>query len=232
MFDEVQIGKRLRALRVKAGLSLAQVAQRAGMSVGHISEAERGAAIPGARVLYVFAELGFDVNYILTGHLPQRRADRIAVTTAKFLVVGPEEIRKHVDSEYFVPIPVITERAALQAPLVPLEHDPEGYVLAPRQWLRPDGYYSCLRIKGESMLPVLADGDVICINFARHDPLELRHKLAAAHLADEGVSIKYVDVHNGRICLYAESRLQWLPRFITADERILGAVEWACRFFL
>jgi phage repressor protein C with HTH and peptisase S24 domain len=101
-------------------------------------------------------------------------------------------------------------------------------------WLRPNGKYSCVRIKGGSMLPVLAEGDIVAVNHARTEPEDLHRKMIALSLEEEGVTIKYLQVEPDRrhLVVYAENRAEWEPRFLELDQlRIVGAVEWAWRKF-
>lgn len=61
-----RLGANLRGLRVDAGLSLAAVADAAGLSIGHLSEIERGMVDPSTRALasvaiVLGADLGFRV---------------------------------------------------------------------------------------------------------------------------------------------------------------------------
>jgi transcriptional regulator with XRE-family HTH domain len=54
--DDVWIGARLRELRKDRGLSIQQVADRVGLSIGMISQIERGVSTPSLRSLRLLAE--------------------------------------------------------------------------------------------------------------------------------------------------------------------------------
>lgn len=58
---------RIKEERLKLGLNQEQVAEKAKVSREMWGRYERGAAIPGGEVLFSFAVIGADVQYILTG---------------------------------------------------------------------------------------------------------------------------------------------------------------------
>ncbi|WP_375464345.1 cupin domain-containing protein [uncultured Methylobacterium sp.] len=53
---DVAVGRRLRALRQGRGLSLEKVAARTGLSIGFVSQVERGLSSPSLRVLALLAD--------------------------------------------------------------------------------------------------------------------------------------------------------------------------------
>ena len=58
---------RIKEERLKLGLSQEQVAEKTKVSREMWGRYERGAAIPGGEVLFSFAVIGADAQYILTG---------------------------------------------------------------------------------------------------------------------------------------------------------------------
>lgn len=65
---DIRVGRRLRALRLDAGLSLAEVAGRAGVSVGALSQIERGVSSLRVRTIWPLAEvLGVDPSLLIDG---------------------------------------------------------------------------------------------------------------------------------------------------------------------
>lgn len=61
------IGDRLRAERERLGLSQTALATHAGTSKQVQISYEKGKTFPNAEYLAVFAELGADINYVVTG---------------------------------------------------------------------------------------------------------------------------------------------------------------------
>jgi transcriptional regulator with XRE-family HTH domain len=58
---------RIKEERLRLGLSQAQVAEKTGVSREMWGRYERGDAIPGGEVLFSFAGIGADIQYVMTG---------------------------------------------------------------------------------------------------------------------------------------------------------------------
>ena len=64
----IEIGNRIKELRVKANLSLHELADEAGFSAGYLSEVERGkSAISGEKLAALARIFGISTDYLLTG---------------------------------------------------------------------------------------------------------------------------------------------------------------------
>ncbi len=67
-FDLEETGKRLRSFRRSLDLTLAQLAEQAGLSVGIISETESGRNKPSPTLMYTLHRLyGLNLHWLLTG---------------------------------------------------------------------------------------------------------------------------------------------------------------------
>src|SRR5262245_29915068 len=65
---DVRVGRRLRALRLERGLSLAELAARAGISIGALSQIERGKSSLRVRVIWpLAAALDIEPSALITG---------------------------------------------------------------------------------------------------------------------------------------------------------------------
>ncbi|MGE0680023.1 MAG: helix-turn-helix transcriptional regulator [Candidatus Binatia bacterium] len=62
----------------------------------------------------------------------------------------------------------------------------EDYALIPATRLHRQAQYYLLRISGDSMEPDLRPGDLILVNLSRNDPRQLKDRIVAAYLPDEG----------------------------------------------
>lgn len=68
---DVMVGKKIRALRMARGLSLKDVAERSGLSMGFLSQAERGLSSPSLRSLGQLSEV-FSVS--IANFFPERES--------------------------------------------------------------------------------------------------------------------------------------------------------------
>jgi transcriptional regulator with XRE-family HTH domain len=173
--DKLPIGPTLRARRHQLGLSLQQVADRSGLSIAFISQAERGHATPSIiSLMNLSRALGVDINYFIDvpkGSSIVRRA------------AEPEYIKTDSPASYIrltggLPQPqlealMITVPAGLVAP--PVQREGEGF------------YYiveGTLEVNVGSERFVLGAGDSI--------HFDQRHRYAMANPAAEPVRILWV----------------------------------------
>ena len=82
--------------RSRLGLKAKDVADYAGIAIPTQSNYEQGKRYPDAHYLIKIAELGFDINYVITG-----RRDSLLLTTQEKLLVelfrqASESVQKHV----------------------------------------------------------------------------------------------------------------------------------------
>lgn len=97
--DTVAMGERVRGLRLRAGLSTAELAIRAGLSAGVISQIERGLGNPSLKTLErLRVALGVSLMTLIEGNLA-RTADPSFVrrlAARPHLTVGPLAIDKAI----------------------------------------------------------------------------------------------------------------------------------------
>lgn len=160
--NEVEVGRRLRALRQERKLSLTTLSRRAGLSQGYLSQVERDRAMPSMTALSKLAEvLDVPVAHLFEAaheRLPEnyvvRRGARRAVlypgSTVRNELLVPD-LRGRLEAISF------RARAGTRSPLYKHEGEEFGYVLKGR-----------LRVTIGNDEFVLAKGDAIC--FPSHQP--------------------------------------------------------------
>lgn len=114
------------------------------------------------------------------------------------------------------------------------EQDIDGWVLiyASREWMHHDAeFYTCVRVRGYSMYPVLAPGDIVAIDHLDCDPQNLADKLVAFREAN-GATIKWLRSYPARRLVIGEpeNRDERDSTLIMdteeAQQAILGKVAW------
>jgi len=63
----------------------------------------------------------------------------------------------------------------------------------------------CLRVRGDSMHPILPDGSICAVDLAQRDPQVLLKKIVAARV-DDGVTIKWLQLAKDVLVLRPENR--------------------------
>ncbi len=137
--------------------------------------------------------------------------------------------------ENFIPVPLLSDPASLGPGLEINEANIEGTVLIHRRVLRKTGEYQAMFVQGDSMIPLLKDGDIVAIDVKERDPKKLKKKLIACHTGDFEVSIKQLLIVKDKFWFKAlnpkweeEHEPLIVPR---KDGLILGKVVWAWREF-
>lgn len=83
MSDVATLGSRIADLRARRGLIQKDLADRAAVSVGFLSEVENDHRIPGAEVLLRIADaLGASLDYLLRGEEPRPEPKPLTIPTS------------------------------------------------------------------------------------------------------------------------------------------------------
>jgi len=239
------LGSRLRAFRKAKGLTLIEVAEKLDIAHSTLSALENDVSLPSAETLMsLYRNYGISYNWLLEGD-----GEPLTISEAKSVEYGlptppspelrlitrdeaeKESFHRIERVENYVPIKLLADRVAGGDPREINENDIESYTVIYESWVKPGGVYSSIRIKGDSMAPVLREGDIVTINHTRTDPAELRGKIVAVRIPDEGITIKYLNEMPDVWVLEPENRL---AQTIYADKKkskIIGVVEWAWRRF-
>lgn len=149
--DTLAMGERIRSLRLRAGLSTSELAIRAGLSAGVISQIERGLGNPSLKTLErLRIALGVSLTALIEG-TPARNTDPVFVrrlSARPHLIVGPLAIHKAILS------PAAT--AGLRLLLVTM---PSGARID--EVIREEGQKAGLVLRGRIHLTVAADSCVL-----------------------------------------------------------------------
>lgn len=206
-----EIGKRLRAIRGERTLEEMREWLGNTVSISNIAQCEKGINKPSAILLSALANLQVNVNWVLTGrgrpYLTGEQPFTITEDKSSYLIQIPktglaEPGRVLPGLEDCVEVPLMTVEAAAGEPRV-VEDEVEALLPIPKTLL-PRGAYrqqlSAVRIKGDSMAPLLPDGSIAVINHSLTDTNRLRRRIIAARIPDTDppeVTIKYLDWSEG-----------------------------------
>jgi hypothetical protein len=103
-------------------------------------------------------------------------------------------------------------------------------IAAPPMWCPHPAETSCLRVRGSSMSPLIADGDVVALDSSQSDPGELNDKIVVAWHPEHGLSLSRFLRIDGLQLLESENR-EYEPIVFGKDRnwRIVGKVLWWIR---
>ena len=131
--------------------------------------------------------------------------------TPELRVVAPadwsDRLRALESLDHYAPVPLLKDAAAAGSPRAIVEGDIEGYALVHYAWCPNPANFSCLRVRGDSMAPILHNGAIVALDHTLRDPLALNQKMVAARYED-GVTIKWLERQpDGRLLDRKSTRL-------------------------
>jgi phage repressor protein C with HTH and peptisase S24 domain len=205
------------------------LAERLNVKRGAVSNYRTGRRkLPLAMVLKAAGETGTTLDWLLTGK---------TATPAPVLEIQSGEKLKtfHGDFAYenYIPVKLLKDEIAAGMPADIREQDIDGYCLmfADKSWMPGDPeQYTCCRVKGDSMYPVLNDGDIVAIDHSQKDP-ELLHKQMAAFRYNGGAAVKWLSyIKKGMVLGIPENKnVSESAICLLGDEietGIIGKVAW------
>lgn len=248
---ELEPGLKIRSLRKKLSLSQAKLARLldltptavaaweqglnepsesnylrlARLCDGELSEffSGRAGVLPGEAIY--FSKLGTSGLKYMT------KAMNLAASQPNLLVVADPRWRETLEGQphHVLWVPVMASRGAGRYPVDMNDPDIEAFLACPLRYApHGPGHYTAIRIRGDSMKPLLQEEDIVCIEHVEAPISRLRNKLVAA-LVDGTVLVKYMDHRSsGReIILRSENKNYGPLRFRrSASSRIIGRVTW------
>ena len=195
--------------------------------------------MPRAAFLKKLAEKkDININWLLTGKGP-KELSATAVREAKVRygaeaainIITKDEYKKLLrdqrSAEALILMPLISEAVAVDDPLGIKEKDIESFVIISQKWVKQEHTYRCLRVRGNSMHPIISDGFIIAIDLTENDPLRLESQVVAARYQDS-VIIKYLLLTERDYILTPHNMTEYKPIAIprTAPNPIIGKVAW------
>ena len=232
-YDE--IARILREIRGKE--TQADFANKVGSNQGYVSRVERAEINPSIKYLVGVASYKkIPVDLILFGDWQgEARVLRFAEDRVPYGMSAPElkvVSRRELDDlerwEAFVSIPLVRDEAAAGPPRAVADDEIEGFCLVYESWAKRPEDYICVRVKGDSMEPILPDGSIVAINLKNRAPGRLKGKIVAARHGG-GVTVKELRrSESGEDWLLVPYNKEHSPIVIKAEEDnpIIGKVAW------
>ena len=148
--------------------------------------------------------------------------------TPELKVVSRRELDELERWEAFVSIPLVRDEAAAGPPRAVADDDIEGFCLIYESWAKRPSDYVAVRVKGDSMEPVLPDGSIVAIHLKSRSPGRLKGKIVAAR-HEGGVTIKELRrSESGEDWLLVPYNKEHSPLVIKPEEDnpIIGKIAW------
>ena len=203
--------KMVSELRNRLQLSQTEFGQMVHSSAMAVSRWERGAQEPPADIYIELGNIAGDPdcwyfwgraglhNEDLMRVMPglQRRLRSLHKTADSEIVTagsGNKKIVKSAKESQLVALPLLKVVAATHGEKgdagAVLQTAPiERIIAAPKDWCPNPSQTSCLRVQGNSMMPLIHDGYVIAVDASQRDHAELDGKIVVAWNKDRGLTV-------------------------------------------
>lgn len=198
----------IRALRHKLGLNQVELGLRLHYSAMAISRWERGEQEPTDRGYIELGNLAGDPNcWYFWGRaglhgenllrvIPAMRESLQKSRFLDFEIVraGSGARRTHLKKQKLVAIPLLRVVAAAHCetgghPSSLLSGPIESMITAPKDWCPNPATTSCLRVRGNSMSPLIQDGYIVAVDSSQKDQIQLNGKIIIAWHKDRGLTV-------------------------------------------
>ncbi len=215
-------------VREKLHLDQSEFAKRFHCSAMAVSRWERGVQEPPSQAYIELGNLSGDPDcWYFWGRAGLHSEDVVRVMPSlqrrlRTLSTGPAlqwvsaggGSRKPVDLEAkanLVVLPLLQVVAATPGekgdPAPVLQTAPSsGAIAAPRDWCPNPQHTSCLRVKGNSMMPLIQDGSIIAVDSSQRDPGKLDCKIVIAWNKDSGLTVSRLRHYDGTTVLQPEDQ--------------------------
>jgi SOS-response transcriptional repressor LexA len=211
--------KNISGLRGRLGLTQTIFGHRLSTSAMSVSRWERGLQEPSADVYislgklegkplcwYFWERAGLG-HEDLTPVIPKLQT-RLNVINLEVVNAGAGTNRSKLPE--LVAVPLLKIAAASHGENVPSEsslHDApvESMIAVPRDWCPNPATTRCLRVKGNSMKPLIYDGYVLVVDTSQTDHAKLDGKIVIAWHRDKGLSVSRLQAYDHTEVLRAEN---------------------------
>ena len=237
--------KAIRELRSSLDLNQSDFGARMGFSAMAVSRWERGAQEPPSHGYIALGNLARDSNcwYFweraglrsenILRVLPtiERKSAKVSIENFEIVSAGVGA-RKPEEKYQLVAVPLLSvvagsHREAGDKRHLLSEAPVESMLAAPKDWCPNPAYTSCLRVRGNSMAPLILDGYVVAVDSSSIDLAKLDGKIIIAWHKDMGLTIARFHRYNSTEVLVSENP-EYGSLTITSKQpwKIIATVLW------
>ncbi len=172
-----EIARRLKALRVQRGWNQTQLAEACAVTQTQISRWEHAQDRPNSPAMAKLALMAAEADR--DWWLSQAGLSGLGLTGAES---ADGDVRN---------IPLLRDPAAAGTPRVVEEKEIERQIPFPSDWLPRGGKIYALKIKGDSMSPVIEPDTIVLVDIAQRDAAKLVGRMVVAREGN-GITVKWL----------------------------------------
>ena len=124
----------------------------------------------------------------------RERLQRSSFGDLEIVRAGSGARKTHSEKQTLVAIPLLKVVAAAHGetgghPSNLLSGPVESMIAAPKDWCPNPGHTSCLRVRGNSMTPLIQDGYILAVDSSQNDQIQFNGKIVIAWHKDKGLTV-------------------------------------------
>ena len=124
----------------------------------------------------------------------RERLQRSSFGDLEIVRAGSGARKTHLEKQTLVAIPLLKVVAAAHGetgghPSSLLSGPVESMIAAPRDWCPNPATTSCLRVRGNSMAPLIEDGYIVAVDSSQNGQIQLNGKIVIAWHKDRGLTV-------------------------------------------
>ncbi len=235
---------KIESVRQKRKLSQADFGRQLGVSAMAVSRWERGAAEPAGQSYIRLGNLADDsLCWFFWQRAGLRLSDGMRVLPGAHRHLAESRIpnvslvhagsgKKHsLKKASLIAIPLLPVHAG--TPGSPghnidlAEIPPESVLAAPAEWCPNPASTICLRVKGNSMSPLILDGYIIAVDTSDIEHDSVVGQIVVASHRDKGLLVsRLIRFDHTDILVSDQREYEALPAAASSDWRIVGKVLW------
>jgi SOS-response transcriptional repressor LexA len=236
--------KRIQKFRVSLGMSQAQLGEELQYSPMAISRWERGIQEPPADIYIKLGKLaaGQDRWFFWesaglkkTDFQNEMPPPMTALSNVEIVLAGSGAKKGIAQKAQLVAIPLLQVHAGSHGEegdhvLDLSQRPPQEIIAAPVAWCPNPETTSCLRVKGNSMAPLIHDGDILAVDSSQTKHSELNDKIVVASHKKKGLSVSRFKHIDGIELLESDNR-EYESIMVSGDRnwQVVGKVLWLIR---
>lgn len=206
--DSPDWAKQIRKLRLNLALNQQELGQRLHYSAMAVSRWERGEQEPTVRGYIELGNLADDPtcwyfwgraglqneNLLRVMPILEERLQQNRLSNFEIVAAGSGERKLTAEKLKLVAIPVLKIVAASHGergghPSSMVSGPMESMIAAPKEWCPNPASTSCLRVRGNSMTPLISDDSIIVVDSSQNDHTLLDGKIVIAWHRDKGLTV-------------------------------------------
>ncbi len=193
---DAELIERIRELCEKSGLKQQGLAKQVGLSQNAISKWLSGKSTPSTKSYSMLGQLSPTdalAKYFAAKAIDSSPGIRGMIHVADDEKQDAKRARRAIAHSADVAlVPLLKDAAAAGIPRAIRDDEIDQSLSFPAAWVPHPDFTRCVRVKGDSMSPVLEEGYIVAVDTYNKEPRDLVSSMVAARDPEGGITIKWL----------------------------------------